>query len=219
MAAGFLISTALSALAGDVKIVANPSVEAHSISVAEIRTVFLLQRRALKGGSAVVPVLQKSGPAHEAFLRRYLKRDPHEIRSYYQSLVFTGKSVMPKELNSDADVVAYVARTRGAIGYVSPAAATEGVKVLVISDEPGADRTLLTRVEPEYPETLRNLGIGGTVRLKITISPKGAVENVELLGGNPVLADAAMKAVQRWIYSPASSSTTVEVSIPFEARR
>ena len=39
---------------------------------------------------------------------------------------------MPKALGSDAEVVAYVARTRGAVGYVSSAANTEGVKALAI---------------------------------------------------------------------------------------
>jgi ABC-type phosphate transport system substrate-binding protein len=37
---------------------------------------------------------------------------------------------MPKTLAADAEVVAYVAKTRGAIGYVSAAASTAGVKTL-----------------------------------------------------------------------------------------
>ncbi len=37
---------------------------------------------------------------------------------------------MPKALAADSEVVAYVARTKGAIGYVSAGAATAGVKVL-----------------------------------------------------------------------------------------
>ena len=89
---------------------------------------------------------------------------------------------MPKELKSDAEVVAYVARTTGAIGYVSGVAVTEGVKVLVVSDGRSVERRLLTRVEPEYPETLQRLQIGGTVRLAVTIAPKGSVEKVVLLG-------------------------------------
>ena len=37
---------------------------------------------------------------------------------------------MPKQLASDAEVVAYVARTKGAIAYVSAGASTAGVKTL-----------------------------------------------------------------------------------------
>ena len=217
--AGFMIVAALNVMAGDVKIIGNVSVQADSISVSEIRSIFLLQRRTLTDGSAVVPVLEKSGATHEAFLRQYLDRGSEEIQTYYQGLVFTGKGSMPRELNSDAEVVAYVARTRGAIGYVSTAASTEGVKVLVVSDGRSSRRTLLTRVEPEYPETLQRLQIGGIVRLSVTLSPKGAVEKVALLGGNPILADAATKAVKQWVYTPGPSQTTIEVTVPFDSHR
>jgi len=217
--AGFMIVGALNVIAGDVKIIGNVSVKADSISTGELKSVFLLQRRTLKDGSAVVPVLEKSGATHEAFLRQYLDRGSEEIHTYYQGLVFTGKGLMPKELNSDTEVVAYVARTRGAIGYVSGGASTEGVKVLVITEGRSTERTLLTRVEPEYPETLQRLQIGGVVRLSVTISPRGMVENVAVLGGNPILAEAATKAVKQWVYTPGPSQTTIEVTVPFDSHR
>jgi TonB family protein len=131
-------------------------------------------------------------------------------------MIFTGKGSMPKELNSDTEVVAYVARTRGAIEYVGGATDTEGVKVLAIA-QPGAnlERQLITRVEPEYPETLRQMLIGGTVRLVVAISAKGNVEGIQLLGGNPVLAEPAIKAVKQWVYTAGPSRTMQEVNIPF----
>jgi TonB family protein len=127
---------------------------------------------------------------------------------------------MPKELSSDAEVVAYVARTRGAIGYVSAAFSVEGVKTLTIVDDRKHDaRRLITRVEPDYPETLKRLNIGGTVRLQVTIAAKGNVENVELLGGNPILGESAMFAVKKWIYAGGHSRMLAEVSIDFDSRR
>lgn len=217
---GFLLLASWTARAGDVVVIANPSVTADSISLADLRSVFLLERSALKDGSFVAPVLQKSGTAHLAFLRRYLDRDQEEMRIYYQGLVFTGKGSMPKELNSDAEVIAYVAKTRGAIGYVSSLSSTEGVKVLeVISEQHRGARQLLTRVEPIYPETLRQMKIGGIVRLSVTVSPKGAVEDVSVLGGNPILGEAAAKAVKQWIYAPAFSRATIEVTINFDPHR
>jgi TonB family protein len=212
----FVLFAALCALAGDVKIIANPSVKADSTSASELRGVFLLQHKTLKDGSPVVPVLQKSGPAHDAFFRLYLERNYEEVRTYYQGLVFTGKGSMPKQVGSDAEVVDYVAHTKGAIGYVSPTSNTEGAKCLtVLSDEDKRERSLVKRVEPEYPDTLKNLNIGGTVRLVITISPKGSVDSVELVGGNPILAENAIKAVRQWIYSPGPSQSKVEVTLSF----
>lgn len=216
IAAGFIIAVALNLLAADVKVVANPSVKTDSISAGELKSVFLLQTKTLKDGSSVVPVLEKSGVAHRAFLREYLDRGDAEIWTYYQGMVFTGKASMPKTLNSDDEVVAYVARTRGAIGYVSSTADTEGVKVLIVlSEGRRGERALLTRVEPEYPETLKRLQIGGTVRLELNISPKGTVEEVQIVGGNPILGEAAMKAVKQWVYAPSSTRSKIQITIPF----
>ena len=154
-------------------------------------------------------MLEKDGPSHEAFLKMYMGRTDDDLQTYYRALVFTGRGSMPKELDSDAEVVAYVARTRGAIGYVSAETSSEGVKILAVAHAgDSAQRTLITRVEPEYPETLKRLNIGGTVRLRVTISAKGNVEEVQLLGGNPILGEAAISAVRRWIYAPSHSRTS-----------
>ena len=213
---GFLLATALNIFGADIKVIANNSVSQDTISPSELRSVFLLQKKTLKDGSQVLPVLEKSGSAHDAFVRQYLNRDPDELHFYYQGLVFTGKVSMPKELASDADVVEYVAKTKGAIGYISSACSSEGVKNLfVLSDESKRERALVRRVEPEYPDTLKSLHIGGTVKFVVTIAPKGTVDRVELVGGNPILAETAEKAVRQWVYVPAPSQSKVEVNISF----
>ena len=115
--------------AGEIRIIANESVGATSITVDEFKGVFLSTKTSLSDGSHVVPVLEKGGPAHEAFLKELGKTDS-ALETYYRSLVFTGKASMPKTVGADAEVVAYVAKTKGAIGYVSSDAPAEGVKTL-----------------------------------------------------------------------------------------
>jgi TonB family protein len=205
-------------LAGEVKVIVDSTVRADSISVAELRRIFLEENDSLSDGTQVQPVIEKDGAVHKAFLREYLDRSDDDLQTYYRALVFSGRGSMPKELGSDAEVVAYVARTKGAIGYVGADTSTDSVKVLNIADARyTAQRRLIRTVEPEYPETLRRLNIGGTVRLQVTISSKGNVEGVELLGGNPILGDAASAAVKQWVYSSGHARTTVEVTIPFDA--
>jgi TonB family protein len=167
----------------------------------------------------VEPVLQKRGSLHDAFSRQFLDRDSEEIRTYYHGVVFTGKGSMPREVNSDEEMVSYVARTRGAIGYVSGGANTDSVKVLPVAPESSrGERILLKRVEPEYPKELQHRGIEGTVRLSLTVSARGSVQSVQVIGGNPILAEAAEKAVREWVYSPSAETSTIEVSIPFAVR-
>lgn len=204
-------------LDGEIKVIANQSVRADSISVTELKRVYLEQTRLLGDGSHVEPVLEKGGNAHATFLKDFLEINDEALQSYYRTLVFTGKGSMPRALDSDTDVVAYVTKTRGAIGYVSATAHVDGVKVLpIVADSQQVQRTLVTRVEPEYPETLKQHLIGGTVRLAVTVAPNGTVENVKQLGGNPVLVEAAIAAVKQWVYAPSNSRTRLQVAIPFD---
>ena len=80
-------------------------------------------------------------------------------------------------------------------------------------------RKLVYRENPGYPLTLREAHIGGVVRLEIVISPKGMVDQVTPLGGNPVLIEAASNAVKKWKYSPSDSESKTEVEFTFDPRR
>lgn len=208
------------ARAGNVRIIANPSVKADSISAEELRSVFLEERSSLSDGSHVQPVISKGGATHDTFVRQYLGKSDADLQTYYRSLVFTGKGSMPKMVSSDSEIAAYVAKTRGAIGYISPETSAEGVKTLAVLDmENDGTRRLITRVEPVYPATLHNNHIGGIVRLEVTIAPNGSVEAVEVVGGNPILGESAMTAVKKWVYAAAPSKTKTEISIPFDPDR
>lgn len=125
-----LLAAAAVAAAADVKVIANPSVGASAVSAEELKNVFLGTKTALSDGSRVEPVLGKSGAVHEEFLKSFLGKTDAALQTYYRSLVFTGKGSMPKVLGTDAEVVGYVAKTKGAVGYVSAAASTAGVKTL-----------------------------------------------------------------------------------------
>lgn len=130
--AAMVILASASASAGAVKIIANSSVKADSVSADELKSVFLEETSSLSDGSHVEPVLAKGGAAHETFVKEYLGKSDAALQTYYRSLVFTGKGSMPKTVGGDAEVAAYVAKTRGAIGYVGAETSTEGVKTLQV---------------------------------------------------------------------------------------
>ena len=117
--------------AADIKVIANPSVKATQVSTDELKRIFLATNTALEGGH-VVPVFEKGGVTHQAFLKHYLGKTDAALSTYYRSLVFTGKAFMPKMLDSEAEIVAYVARTKGAIGYVNADAYAPGANEIAV---------------------------------------------------------------------------------------
>jgi len=64
------------------------------------------------------------------------------------------------------------------------------------------DALLLHRVEPEYPNIAITMHLSGTVQLRAIIGTDGAIQNIQVVSGNPILANAAVAAVKRWRYQP-----------------
>jgi periplasmic protein TonB len=60
----------------------------------------------------------------------------------------------------------------------------------------------MSRVEPHYPEEAKEARIQGRVVLQAEISKDGIVQNLQLVSGDPVLAQAAIDAVKKWKYKP-----------------
>lgn len=85
--------------------------------------------------------------------------------------------------------------------------------------ENAGDRKVLTRIEPEYPETLKRLYIGGVVRVEVVVSANGAVQTTELLGGNPILGQSAMKAIKQWKYEPGAAKEKLVVQMEFDPHK
>ena len=82
-------------------------------------------------------------------------------------------------------------------------------------DAQSTSRKLKTRIEPQYPELAKRNNISGTTRLELQVAPDGKVKTVKVLGGNPVLAQAAIAAVSKWKYEPAPDESTIVVKFDF----
>lgn len=83
-------------------------------------------------GQAVVAIDElPASPVREEFSRAVLRRDVDAMEAYWQQQIFSGRDVPPVQKETDAQIVAFVRRNRGAIGYVSAGAALDGVRVVI----------------------------------------------------------------------------------------
>jgi TonB family protein len=91
------------------------------------------------------------------------------------------------------------------------------ILVLILSNPAQAQDGRKAKVNPQpaYPELARKNNIQGITRLQIVISPDGSVKEVKVLGGSPVLAQAAVDAVKKWKYEAASSESTAVLKFEF----
>ena len=61
---------------------------------------------------------------------------------------------------------------------------------------------LVNRVQPVYPPLARQTRISGTVKLHAIIGKNGAVEQLQVVSGHPLLVQSALDAVRQWRYQP-----------------
>jgi protein TonB len=65
-----------------------------------------------------------------------------------------------------------------------------------------SEGNLVHKVQPAYPVLARTARIQGAVLLQAVISKAGAIENLKVLAGHPMLVRAALEAVSQWRYRP-----------------
>ena len=70
-------------------------------------------------------------------------------------------------------------------------------------------------VRPEYPLLARQMKVQGEVPLMATIATDGHVQNLQVLGGPAILADAAQDAVKQWRFKQQQTETQIPISVVF----
>jgi TonB family protein len=76
-------------------------------------------------------------------------------------------------------------------------------------------RKIVTRVSPQYPSVAHRMGLQGNVKVEVVVQPNGTVKSVEVRGGHPMLADAALSAVRQWKWEPGPHETHEIIEIKF----
>ena len=98
-----------------------------------LEDAFLKKTRFWPSGTAIRPVdLTAASPVRRQFSEEILRRPVDAVRNYWQQRIFAGRDLPPPELEADADVVNFVLRNRGALGYVSASSPLSGARVLTV---------------------------------------------------------------------------------------
>lgn len=90
---------------------------------------------------------------------------------------------------------------------LSPVRVSEGAQAARLTFSP----------KPDYPALAKAARVEGVVRLEAVIGRDGAIRNLRVVSGPPLLVAAALSAVERWRYQPTLlNSEPVEVATEIE---
>ncbi len=101
-----------------------------------------------------------------------------------------------------------------AVAILCPASATAQEQIK--TDE--LARKAKTKIAPVYPDIARRMSITGTVKLAVVVAPNGTVRSSRVVGGHPVLVNAAMDAMKQWKFESAPTESTGIVEFKFQPR-
>jgi ABC-type phosphate transport system substrate-binding protein len=114
----------------DLVIIANPNLSGGAIEQRELQRIYLGKKTLWEDNTSIVPVMLKSGSLHDEFIEGYIDRSVQRFVTYWRQMVFTGKGMPPKSFASESDLIDFVARTPGSVGFVSSSANVSSVKRL-----------------------------------------------------------------------------------------
>lgn len=102
-----------------VEIIVNNSVPAARYSLDEVRAIFIMRLTQWPNGNPIqVFVLPDAHPVHKSFAKNKLNMFPHQLRSAWNRLVYSGTGVAPTQVLSQEAMLQAISNTPNAIGYL-----------------------------------------------------------------------------------------------------
>lgn len=102
-----------------VEVIAHSGIAAQTQPLNTTRAIFGMRQLAWSEGAPIrVFVLPDKHPLHSEFCKEILNIYPYQLRQSWDKLIYSGTGQAPTEVSSEEEMIARVASTPGAIGYV-----------------------------------------------------------------------------------------------------
>ena len=77
-----------------------------------------MRQRYWPDGTPITVFILTDSQAHKTFCTKRLKIFPHQLRSRWDRLVYSGTGKAPIEIHSEAEMISRIKQHHGSIGYV-----------------------------------------------------------------------------------------------------
>ncbi len=103
----------------EILIIANKDVPETALRQQEVQEIFLGKRVQWSNNSRIRFVTVGDSEVHGMFLKQYVNLSEADWKIYWKRMVFTGRGLPPETIPTEAELIAFVGKTKGALGYVS----------------------------------------------------------------------------------------------------
>ncbi|MFZ5562503.1 MAG: hypothetical protein ACOZBW_00510 [Thermodesulfobacteriota bacterium] len=120
------------AQAETVYVFVNAGVPDSSLTQTEIQNIYLGKKDKWNDNQKINFTALNGGACHEEFLKQHVGRTDFQFQNYWKKQIFTGQGQPPRAFDSDAELIDYVSKTGGAIGYSCTQPDAGKVKILTV---------------------------------------------------------------------------------------
>ncbi len=127
---GAVLTFAASTVFAEVAVIVNPANDS-SLQADDIAKLYLGKSKKFSNGQSAIALDRGEGTELRVkFLESTVGKDESQMKSYWSRLIFTGKGIPPKVVETDAEVKDLVSRNPDTIGYIDAGAVDDTVKVV-----------------------------------------------------------------------------------------
>lgn len=124
---------------GTLSVIVNKDNPVDKLTQTDLEKIFLGKRSFWKGGKIIKRCdlveagVEEDDTARALFSVAYLHKDLRTLKNYWIKMIFSGKRQPPVSFYRPKDVIDFVAKNRGGIGYIRPEDVTGKIKVVKIA--------------------------------------------------------------------------------------
>jgi len=101
-----------SSIAEPIIITSIDSKKIEPLSLFELKNLYTGKIRKIK------IVVLSSGDTHNDFIKNYIKKTTTQFKQHWKKLLFTGKASLPHECSTQKEMIEYISKNPGTIGYI-----------------------------------------------------------------------------------------------------
>lgn len=113
-------------------VIGNKSIPVSKLSHNDIQNIYLGKKKVWANGLKVEMSVLIEGDITNRFLTGYLKKNTHTFNNYWKKQLFTGGGKPPVVFEREKDLVEFVTKTKGAVGYLSSQSTIDNVIILSV---------------------------------------------------------------------------------------
>ncbi len=120
----------------EIQIITNPTNPLSILNKKDIQDIFTGKKSQWDNDGKIIIAILEDSQTHREFVQHFIKKTPAQFRNYWRQKVFSGEGMIPKTFKTEESLIAFVAETKGAVGYISSTTEKQ-VKIIPISDKQG----------------------------------------------------------------------------------